>query len=68
MKKTLIGPVLTVIALVLIGGMFVYFYISLNRLEKKVIAVQTVTVEDSSKITAIVNFFNANINAQTNKK
>jgi len=67
MKKTIIGPLLTVIALLLIGGMFVYFYVSLNRLEKKLTAAQTVTVEDSSKITAIVNFFNANLNAQTNK-
>ena len=67
MKKSLIGPILTVIGLALIGAMFIYFYISLNKIEKKLMAVQTMTVEDSSKITAIVNFFNANINAQTNK-
>jgi len=68
MKKSLIGPLLTVIALVLIGAMFVYFYVSLNRLDKKIMAVQTTTIEDSNKITAIVNFFNANVNAQTNKQ
>lgn len=68
MKKTLIGPLLTVIGLALIGGMFVYFYISINRIEKKLVTVQTATVEDANKITAIVNFFNANLNAQTNKK
>lgn len=68
MKKTLIGPILAVLVLVLVGAMFVYFYVSLNRLEKKFLAVQTVVVEDSSKITSIVNFFNANINAQTNKQ
>lgn len=67
MKKTLIGPLLTVIGLALIGAMFVYFYLSINKLEKKLMAVQAATVEDSSKITAIVNFFNANVNAQTNK-
>ncbi len=68
MKKTLIRPILTVLVLVLVGAMFVYFYVSLNRLEKKFLAVQTVVVEDSNKITSIVNFFNANINAQTNKQ
>jgi hypothetical protein len=67
MKKSLIGPILAVIALALLAVMFVYFYISLNRLDKKIIAVQTVVVTDSSKITAIVNFFNSNLNAQTNK-
>ncbi|MFA6194797.1 MAG: hypothetical protein WC719_03590 [Patescibacteria group bacterium] len=68
MKKSLIGPLLIVIGLALIGAMFVYFYFSVNKIEKKLMAVQTATVEDSSKITAIVNFFNANLNAQTNKK
>ena len=68
MKKTLIGPLLTVIGLVLIGGMFVYFYLSITKIEKKLATVQAATIEDSSKITAIVNFFNANLNAQTNKK
>ena len=67
MKKSLIGPLLTILVLALIGAMFVYFYVSVNRLEKKILAVQTATVEDSGKIAAIVNFFNANINAQTNK-
>jgi len=68
MKKTLIGPVLTVIALLLIGGMFVYFYVSLNRMEKKLMTIQTAIADDSGKITAIVNFFNANANAATTKK
>ncbi len=68
MKKSLIGPLLTIIGLALIGVMFVYFYLSINKIEKKLMAVQTSTIEDSSKITAIVNFFNANLNAQTNKK
>ncbi len=47
--------------------MFVYFYISLNRMDKKIIAVQQAAVEDSAKISAIVNFFNSANNAQTNK-
>ncbi|MFA5184064.1 MAG: hypothetical protein WC456_00895 [Patescibacteria group bacterium] len=67
MKKTLIGPILTVIAIILIGGMFVYFYVSLNRLEKKLTTIQTAIADDSGKIGAIVSFFNANSNAQTNQ-
>lgn len=68
MKKTLIGPILTVIALVLVLGIFIYFYLSLNRLEKQSIDLQNAIVTDSGKITAIVNFLNSNSNAQTNKK
>jgi hypothetical protein len=67
MKRTLIGPILAVLALVLIGAMFVYFYLSLNRLDSKVLAARDTIVKDSGQITAIVNFFNANANAQTNK-
>jgi hypothetical protein len=68
MKKSFIGPLLTVIALALIFALFIYFYISLNRMEKRLVAVQNALVDDSGKITAIVNFFNANANAQTNQK
>jgi len=68
MKKTLIGPLLTVIGLALIGAMIVYFYIAVNRLEKQLMTVQTAVVDNSNKITAVVNFLNANINAQTNKQ
>jgi hypothetical protein len=69
MKKSLIAPILTVIGLVLIAAIFVYFYISLNRLESKTIALQTEISTDSNKVSAIVNFLNANTNtnAQTTK-
>lgn len=68
MKKKLIGPLLAVIGLALLGAMLVYFYVSINRLEGKLTSVQTAVADNSSKITAIVNFFNSNINAQTNKQ
>lgn len=63
----MIGPLLTIIALVIVAAMFIYFYIQLNRLDKKLIAQQTVIATDSGKISAIVNFFNANANASTTK-
>jgi len=68
MKKSIIGPLLTTIVMVILAAMFVYFYIQLNRLDKKLMAQQTVISTDSGKITAIVNFFNANTNAKTTTK
>jgi len=66
MKKTLIGPILTSIALVLLAAMFIYFYISLNRLESKLLTIQTSTITDSDKITGIVNFINTQTNPKSN--
>ena len=63
----MIGPLLTIIALVLLAAMFIYFYVQLNRLDKKIVAEQTVISTDTGKISAIVNFFNANTNATTKK-
>ncbi|MFA5023497.1 MAG: hypothetical protein WC523_00870 [Patescibacteria group bacterium] len=65
MKKSLIGPLVTILVLLLLGAMFVYFYVTLNRMEKKIVTAQTAIAEDSGKVNAIVNFFNANANAQT---
>lgn len=67
MKKSIVGPLITTIVLVLVAAMFVFFFVSLNRMDKKLIAVQQTIVDDSAKITAIVNFFNSATNAQTNK-
>jgi len=68
MKKLPLGPTLAVIAVLLLGAIFVYFYMSLNRLDKQLLATRDTIVSDSSKISAIVNFFNANANVQTNAK
>jgi len=65
MKKSFVGPLVTTIILLVIAALFVYFYLSLNRLEKRAIAMQQVIAEDSGKIGAVVNFFNSNVNAQT---
>ena len=67
MKKSLVGPLITIIVVLLLAASFVYFYVSLNRMDKKITAVQQSIVDDSSKLTAIVNFFNSATNAQTNK-
>ena len=65
MKKSFVGPLITIIVLILVSAMFVYFYISLNRMDKKITAVQQTIVDDSGKISAIVNFFNSATNAKT---
>lgn len=68
MKKTLIGPLLAVLALLLLAGLFIYFQVTISRMEKTLTETQTAIADNSGKIQAIVNFFNSNpnLNAQTN--
>lgn len=68
MQKTTLGTMATIIFLLILGGLFTYFYVSLNRMDKKMTEMQTVIATDSSKIGEIVNFFNANVNAQNTNK
>jgi len=67
MKKSLFGPIIAGLAVLLIAAMFVFFYVSLNRMEKKLTTLQTTIVDDSAKVTSIVNFLNSatNTNATT---
>jgi len=67
MKKNLVCPVITVIALVLLLAIFGYFYFQLNRLDKKLTSLQETTASDTAKISAVINFFNSNLNAQNNQ-
>ena len=68
MKKSLFGPIVAGLAVLLIAAMFIFFYVSLNRMEKKLTTLQTTIVDDSTKVTSIVNFLNSsatNTNATT---
>ncbi len=65
MKKSFVGPIIGGIAILLVAAVFIYFYISLNRMEKQILSVQQTIVEDSGKISAIVNFFNSATDAKT---
>jgi YbbR domain-containing protein len=65
MKKSLFGPIIAGLAVLLIAAMFVFFYVSLNRMEKKLTTLQTTIVTDSAKVTSIVNFLNSSA-PQTN--
>lgn len=64
MQKNMLGKLATIILLVVIAGLFVYFYITLNRVDNKLTEIQTSSLDNSAKINAIVNFFNTNLNAQ----
>ncbi|MFA6513889.1 MAG: hypothetical protein WCT50_01190 [Patescibacteria group bacterium] len=64
----MLGTLATVIFVVILAGMFTYFYVTLNRMDKKMTELQTVIATDSAKISEIVNFFNANVNAQDTNK
>lgn len=68
MKKNMIGNLVAIILILVFAGLLTYFYVSLNRMDKKMMELQTTIGQDSAKITSIVNFFNANINAQNTNK
>lgn len=68
MKKNMLGNLAAIILILIFAGLLTYFYVSLNRMDKKMMELQTTIVQDSGKITSIVNFFNSNINAQNATK
>ncbi len=63
MKKTLVSRIITIVLIVLVAALFVYFYVQISRLGRKIGELQQTTAENSAKVTAIVNFFNASLNA-----
>jgi hypothetical protein len=68
MKKNMLGNLVAIILILVFAGLLTYFYVSLNRMDKKMMELQTTIGQDSAKITSIVNFFNANLNAQNTTK
>ncbi len=67
MQKNMLGKLATIILMIIMAGLFVYFYITLNRVDKKLSEMETNVTQDAAKISSIVNFFNANLNANTNQ-
>jgi len=67
MKKTFIGPILGVLGAAIIAAIFIYFYVSLNRMDKSIMSLQNAIISNSNKTAEIVNFFNSNLNAQAAK-
>lgn len=65
MKKNFVGPLITIIIVVLLAAMFVYFYVQINRMDKKIIANQTTTSKDTAQISQIVTFINSSQTAAT---
>lgn len=63
-RKKVTEKLAIIIVLVLLAGILSYFYISLNRMEKMTLNIQSSAASDSGKISAIVNLFNSNLNAQ----
>lgn len=63
MKKISVSSILTVIVMLLLVALFVYFFLQLNRLDKKAVAVSSTVANNASQISAVVNFFNSNVNA-----
>ena len=67
MKKSFFGPLITVIVLILVIALFVFFYVSMNKMEKRITVVQQSIGDNSAKLNAIVNFFNSATNAKATK-
>ena len=67
MKKSLIAPVAIILAVVVVAAAFVYFFVSLNRIDKKITSVQASIVSSSQQLSTVVNFLNSASNVQTSK-
>ncbi|MDI3496519.1 MAG: hypothetical protein PWQ35_540 [Patescibacteria group bacterium] len=66
MNNTKFGKIIAIFLLVAMAGLLVYFHLSMNKMDKKMTELQTTMVETSSAVSEVVNFFNANLNAQNN--
>jgi len=67
MKKEFVGPLVTVIILIVLSAFVVYSYVLINRVGKKMNEIQVTAANDASRIDGIVNLINSNLNAQNNK-
>ena len=68
MRRTSSGPILIGMALLILIAIFGYFGFQLYRQDKKIETLKTAVIEDGNKITGVVNFINASVNAQQTKK
>ncbi|MDD2354435.1 MAG: hypothetical protein PHH52_03445 [Patescibacteria group bacterium] len=66
MNNTMFGKIIAIFLLVAVAGSLVYFHLSMNKMDKKMTELQTTIIETSSATSEVVNFFNANLNAQNN--
>ncbi len=68
MRRTSSGPMLIGMALLILIAIFGYFGFQLYRQDKKIESIKTAVIDDSGKITSIVNFINASVNTQQTNK
>lgn len=68
MRRTSSAPILIGAALLILIAIFGYFGFQLYRQDKKIETIKTATIDDGNKITSVVNFINASLNAQQTKK
>ncbi len=68
MRRTSSTPILIGAALLILIAIFGYFGYQLYRQDKKIESIKTAVIDDGNKITSVVNFINASVNAQTTNK
>lgn len=68
MRRTSSAPIIIGVALLILIAIFGYFGFQLYRQDKKIEAIKTAVIDDGNKITSVVNFINASLNAQQTNK
>ncbi len=68
MRRTSSAPIIIGAALLILIAIFGYFGFQLYRQDKKIEAIKTAVIDDGNKITSVVNFINASLNAQQANK
>jgi len=64
MTKAAANMLATIIVIVLLAAMFVYFLIQLNAQEKEIISLQQTVSKDAGQISSVINFLNTNATAK----
>jgi uncharacterized membrane protein YpjA len=67
MQKSSTWPLMATLVLVVLGALYGYMYYQNDRQEKKMNDLQTVIIEDSQTMSAVVNFINSSL-AQTEQQ
>jgi len=61
MKKISIGPLLTIIVLVILVASYVYMAYQVNSQQKKLNTLQITIAQDTQTVSGVVNFINASL-------
>ena len=61
MKKSLVGPLLTVLVLIVLAAVYGYMYYQVNSQQKKMDKMQVTIAQDAQTVSGVVNFINSSL-------